>query len=72
MAPERPSRRALRARLEGRGMLMQPSLEAAELIDERPDERLDTSRLEPYLRARLERTEKGRAEINADSAGMKY
>ena len=32
---------------------MQPSLEAAELIDERPDERLDTSRLEPYLRARL-------------------
>jgi aminoglycoside phosphotransferase (APT) family kinase protein len=29
------------------------SLEAAELIDERPDERLDTSRLEPYLRARL-------------------
>src|SRR5437879_5362524 len=35
-------------------MLMQPSLEAAELIDERPDERLDTSRLEPYLRERLE------------------
>src|SRR2546425_3599674 len=32
---------------------MQPSLEAAELIDERPDERLDTSRLEPYLRAHL-------------------
>src|SRR5436189_816005 len=30
------------------------SLEAAELIDERPDERLDTSRLEPYLRAYLE------------------
>jgi aminoglycoside phosphotransferase (APT) family kinase protein len=30
-----------------------PSLEAAELIDERPDERLDTSRLEPYLRAHL-------------------
>jgi aminoglycoside phosphotransferase (APT) family kinase protein len=29
------------------------SLEAAELIDERPDERLDTARLEPYLRARL-------------------
>jgi aminoglycoside phosphotransferase (APT) family kinase protein len=29
------------------------SLEAAELIDERPDERLDTTRLEPYLRARL-------------------
>ncbi len=33
---------------------MQSSLEAAELIDERPDERLDTSRLEPYLRAHLE------------------
>jgi aminoglycoside phosphotransferase (APT) family kinase protein len=32
---------------------MQPSLEAAELIPERPDERLDTSRLEPYLRAHL-------------------
>src|SRR5947209_19765522 len=28
-------------------------LEAAELIDERPDERLDTTRLEPYLRAHL-------------------
>ena len=33
------------------------SLEAAELIDERPDEHLDTSRLEPYLRARLPGTE---------------
>jgi len=33
---------------------MQPDLEAAELIDERPDERLDTSRLEPHLRERLE------------------
>src|SRR5437764_5468232 len=33
---------------------MQPNLEAAELIDERPDERLDTSRLEPHLRERLE------------------
>src|SRR5438067_99082 len=33
------------------------SLEAAELIDERPDERLDTARLEPYLRARLEGAE---------------
>src|SRR5438552_13307750 len=32
---------------------MQANLEAAELIDERPDERLDTSRLEPYLRANL-------------------
>ncbi|HTV91000.1 MAG TPA: phosphotransferase family protein [Stellaceae bacterium] len=31
---------------------MQP-LEAAELIDERPDEALDTGRLEPYLRTRL-------------------
>jgi aminoglycoside phosphotransferase (APT) family kinase protein len=30
-----------------------PSLEAAELIDERPDEHLDTARLEPYLRAHL-------------------
>jgi aminoglycoside phosphotransferase (APT) family kinase protein len=29
-------------------------LEAAELIDERPDERLDTSRLESYLRGHLE------------------
>jgi aminoglycoside phosphotransferase (APT) family kinase protein len=29
------------------------SLEAAELIDPRPDEHLDTSRLEPYLRAHL-------------------
>src|SRR6266446_2660078 len=33
---------------------MQPNLEAAELIDERPDEHLDTARLEPYLRAHLE------------------
>src|SRR5882762_7415864 len=33
---------------------MQPNLEAAELIDQRPDERLDTSRVEPYLRERLE------------------
>lgn len=29
------------------------NLEAAELIDERPDERLDATRLEPYLRAHL-------------------
>src|SRR5216684_2129031 len=36
---------------------MQPSLEAAELIDERPDERLDTSRLEPYLRTHLKGTQ---------------
>jgi aminoglycoside phosphotransferase (APT) family kinase protein len=35
-------------------MGMQPAaLEAAELIAERPDERLDTTRLEPYLRAHL-------------------
>src|SRR5436190_3457004 len=34
-------------------MPMQPDLEAAELIDERPDERLDTARLEPYLRELL-------------------
>src|ERR1700726_1514192 len=33
---------------------MQPDLEAAELIKERPDERLDTLRLEPYLREHLE------------------
>ena len=32
---------------------MQPDLEAAELIDERPDEHLDTIRLEPYLREHL-------------------
>lgn len=32
---------------------MQSALEAAELIDERPDERVDISRLEPYLRAHL-------------------
>ncbi len=44
-------------------MLMQPksgpvaSLEAAELIDERPDEQLDTTRLEPYLREHLEGAE---------------
>ena len=34
-------------------ILHNASLEAAELITERPDERLDTSRLEPYLRAHL-------------------
>src|ERR1700726_3272488 len=33
---------------------MQPDLEAAELIDERPDEHLDTTGLEPYLREHLE------------------
>ena len=33
---------------------MPPNLEAVELIDERPDERLDSSRLEPHLRERLE------------------
>src|SRR4030081_1088751 len=32
---------------------MPPNLEAVELIDERPDERLDTSRLEPHLRGGL-------------------
>ena len=36
---------------------MQASLEAAELIDERADERLDTGRLEPYLREHLEGAE---------------
>jgi hypothetical protein len=30
------------------------ALEAAELIEERPDEHLDTARLEPYLRQHLE------------------
>ena len=35
------------------GEAMRPALEAAELIDQRPDERLDTSRLEPHLRAQL-------------------
>jgi aminoglycoside phosphotransferase (APT) family kinase protein len=35
-------------------MPMQAGLEAAELIEERPDEHLDTARLEPYLRERLE------------------
>jgi len=34
-------------------MTIQSSLEAAELIDERPDERLDVARLEPFLRAHL-------------------
>src|SRR5205807_3350556 len=34
-------------------MTAQPALEAAELIEQRPDERLETSRLEPYLRAQL-------------------
>src|SRR5205823_14484161 len=33
------------------------ALEAAELIEQRADERLDTSRLEPYLRQRLEGAE---------------
>jgi aminoglycoside phosphotransferase (APT) family kinase protein len=32
---------------------MTETLEAAELIDQRPDERLDTARLEPWLRTRL-------------------
>src|ERR1700676_1352390 len=36
---------------------MQASLEAAELIDERPDEHLDTTGLEPYLREHLEGAE---------------
>jgi aminoglycoside phosphotransferase (APT) family kinase protein len=33
------------------------ALESAELIDERPDERLDTARLEPYLREHLDGAE---------------
>src|SRR5437762_6112374 len=33
---------------------MQPDWQAAELIDQRPDEQLDTTRLEPYLRECLE------------------
>src|ERR1700676_4362338 len=36
---------------------MQASLEAAERIDERADERLDTGRLEPYLREHLKGAE---------------
>src|SRR5213082_3433556 len=32
---------------------MLPDLETAELIDQRPDERLDTARLDPYLRQNL-------------------
>ncbi len=45
-----------RERLEGRTTPMQSPtsrLEAAETIDERPDERVDTARLIPYLRERL-------------------
>ena len=38
------------------------ALEAAELIDERADEHLDTTRLEPYLRAHLARQLDGAAE----------
>ena len=44
-------------RLEVRRALMHPSLEASELIDQRLDERLDTARLAPYLRASLEGAE---------------
>ena len=47
---------------------MQLSLEAAELIDERPDERLETARLEPYLRARLEGAE-GRLAVRQFAGG---
>src|SRR5947208_11924944 len=47
---------------------MQPKLEAAELIDERPDERLDTARLEPYLRAHLEGAE-GRLSVRQFGGG---
>ena len=36
---------------------MQRDLEAAELIDERPDEHLDAARLAPYLRAHLPATD---------------
>jgi aminoglycoside phosphotransferase (APT) family kinase protein len=36
---------------------MPSNLETAELIEQRADERLDTSRLEPYLRAYLEATD---------------
>src|SRR5258707_5925776 len=34
-------------------MQLGPALESAELIAERPDERLDTTRLDPHLRAHL-------------------
>ena len=48
---------------------MTPSgLEAAELIEERPDEHLDTSRLEPYLRERLPGAE-GRLSIRQFGGG---
>jgi len=44
-------------RPEPRRPLMQRDLEAAELIDERPDEHLDAARLAPYLRAHLPATD---------------
>ena len=50
---------------------MQPDLEAAELIDERPDEHLDTSRLEPYLRERLEGADGPLTVTLADCTGVK-
>src|SRR5579862_3368233 len=53
---------------------MQRSLEAAELIEERPDERLDTTRLEPYLRERLPGAE-GRltvAQFHGGKANLTY
>lgn len=47
---------------------MPSSLEAAELIDERPDEHLDTSRLEFYLRDRLPGAE-GRLSVRQFGGG---
>ncbi|HWB51505.1 MAG TPA: phosphotransferase family protein [Stellaceae bacterium] len=50
------------------------SLEAAELIAERPDERLDTSRLGPYLRAHLPRAdgELSVAQFHGGKANLTY
>jgi aminoglycoside phosphotransferase (APT) family kinase protein len=60
-------------------MPSQSTLEAAELIAERPDERLDTTRLEPYLRAHLPGTEgelpRGRmaaAQFHGGKANLTY
>jgi aminoglycoside phosphotransferase (APT) family kinase protein len=47
---------------------MTETLEAAELIDQRPDERLDTARLEPWLRARLPGAE-GRLSVRQFGGG---
>jgi aminoglycoside phosphotransferase (APT) family kinase protein len=50
------------------------SLAAAELIAERPDERLDTSRLEPYLRERLPGADRplSTAQFHGGKANLTY